>query len=218
MSNIDSVYDVLKSTGMVAIIRGQFSAERILDLAAVLCEAEIRLIEVTLNTTDALRAIEALRARFDSDAVIVGAGTVRTAIQLEEAVVAGARFTVAPNLDIDCVRRARGHDILHMPGVLTPTEVQQAVNAGCRVLKLFPSEMFGPAYLKALRAPLDDVDFVPTGGITPENMGAYVRAGAVAVGIGSWLISSPDQPLSEVADKARAFRDAWNAAHAPASS
>jgi Entner-Doudoroff aldolase len=125
---------------------------------------------------------------------------------------AGATFTVAPNFDPETVAAALAHDFLHVPGVFTATEAETAVRAGCRLLKLFPSAMFGPAYLKALRAPLDDIRFVPTGGISAENIGDYRRAGAFACGIGSALVSKPGQSMVELAHRARALRQAWEAA------
>jgi len=200
-----------RAQGLIAIVRGNFSQTQILAIAEVLLAASTPVMEVTLNTTSALDAIRALRQQF-GDQVLVGAGTVRTAAQFNQAVAAGAQFTVAPNLDLATVAAAQAQDILHLPGVFTPTEVQNAFVAGCRMVKLFPSEIVGPRYLKALRAPLDDVDLVPTGGITPENIGEYVRAGAAAAGIGSALITSPQQSLDDLAARAQALRSAWDVA------
>lgn len=200
-----------RAQGLIAIVRGNFSQAQILAIAEVLLAASTPVMEVTLNTTSALDAIRALRQQF-GDQVLVGAGTVRTAEQFNQAVAAGAQFTVAPNLDLATVAAAQAQDILHLPGVFTPTEVQNAFVAGCRMVKLFPSEIVGPRYLKALRAPLDDVDLVPTGGITPENIGEYVRAGAAAAGIGSALITSPQQSLDDLAVRAQALRSAWDVA------
>lgn len=210
-SKASAMAERIRAQGLVAIIRGNFTRQQILAIGEVLLTAGTPVMEVTLNTTDALGAIAALRQQF-GDQLIVGAGTVRTAEQLEQTVAAGAQFTVAPNLDRATVERAHHHDLLHLPGVFTPTEVQTAFIAGCRMVKLFPSEIVGPRYLKALRAPLDDVDLVPTGGITPENIADYVRAGAAAAGIGSALVTGPNQSLDDLAGRARALRTAWDAA------
>ncbi len=201
----------VKITGLVAIIRGKFSREQVLSMAEVLASVNIRAVEVTLNTTDALASIRQLRSHF-GDQLFVGAGTVRTADQLRTVVAAGAQFTVAPNLDLATVAAAHEHDLLHLPGVFTPTEVQTALVAGCGMVKLFPSEIVGPRYLKALRAPLDDVDLVPTGGISPDNVAEYVQAGAAAAGIGSALVTGPQQALEDLARRAQALRAAWDAA------
>src|SRR5690606_487123 len=160
-----------------------------------------------------LDAIGLLRDRF-GDKMLVGAGTVRTVEQFDEAIAAGAQFTVAPNLDLPTVERAQARDILHLPGVFTPTEAQQAYVAGCKIVKLFPSDVVGPRYLKAIRAPLDDILFCPTGGITPENVGEYIRAGAAAVGLGSALVTGPDQTPDDLIRRARAIRSAWKEAKA----
>ncbi len=201
----------VRQDGLVAIVRGNFSQAQIMGMAEVLLTAEVPVMEVTLNTTSALAAIQMLRQHF-GDKLLVGAGTVRTAEQFQQALDAGAQFTVAPNLDLATVALAQQHDLLHLPGVFTPSEVQNAFVAGCRMVKLFPSEIVGPRYLKALRAPLDDIDLVPTGGITPENIADYVRAGAAATGIGSALITGPQQSLDDLAARAQALRAAWNAA------
>jgi 2-dehydro-3-deoxyphosphogluconate aldolase / (4S)-4-hydroxy-2-oxoglutarate aldolase len=204
----------VKRTGLIAIIRGNFLRQQVAGIAEVLLENGIPVVEVTLNTTGALESITYLRQRF-GDRMMIGAGTVRTADQFRTAVAAGAQFTVAPNLDLATVEAAHKQDLLHLPGVFTPTEVQQALVADCSMVKLFPSEIVGPRYLKALRAPLDDIDLVPTGGISPDNVAEYIRAGAVAAGIGSALVTGPTQALDDLAARARALRAAWDAAVEP---
>jgi 2-dehydro-3-deoxyphosphogluconate aldolase / (4S)-4-hydroxy-2-oxoglutarate aldolase len=209
-TNAHSVASQVRQQGLIAIVRGNFSREQVLRIAEVLHANNIRIMEVTLNTTGALETIATLHKEFST--LCVGAGTVRTALQLTQAIAVGAQFTVAPNLDAATVTAAQEQDFLHLPGVFTPSEVQNAFVLGCRMVKLFPSEIVGPRYLKALRAPLDDVDLVPTGGINPENVAEYVKAGAVAAGIGSALVTGPTQNLDDLAARARALRAAWDAA------
>jgi 2-dehydro-3-deoxyphosphogluconate aldolase/(4S)-4-hydroxy-2-oxoglutarate aldolase len=144
--------------------------------------------------------------------MLIGAGTVRYGTQVQPALDAGAQFLVSPNFDPDTVARARMAGLLHLPGIFTPSEAQTAFTAGCTVLKLFPADTVGPAYLKALRAPLDDIEFVPTGGINLENIAAYRRAGAVAVGLGSQLVAGRQQASDELTARAKALRAAWEAA------
>ncbi len=199
----------VKDIGIIPILRGDMTLNEMLALAEILCSEGIPIVEVTLNSTGALDAIVALREQFEAK-MLVGAGTVRTERQLQQALSAGAQFTVSPNLDLTVIANAQRNHILHLPGVFTPTEVQMAVAAGCRMVKLFPSDAVGPAYLKALRAPLDEVEFVPTGGITVNNLAEYARAGAVAVGVGSALVSSKLASTNEFTAKARAFREAWD--------
>ena len=207
----EAVAQNVRATGLIAIIRGKFSRDQVVGIAETLLAHQIPVMEVTLNTTGALESIRQLRTQF-GDQMVVGAGTVRTAEQLEEAVAAGAQFTVAPNLDLATVKAAQRHNLLHLPGVFTPTEAQNAFVAGCRMVKLFPSEIVGPRYIKAIRAPLDDIEIVPTGGISAENVAEYVKAGIVAAGIGSALVTGPNQDLADLANRARALRQAWNAA------
>ncbi len=201
----------VRQTGLIAIIRGKFSRDQVIGIAEVLAAHAIPVMEVTLNTTGALESIQYLRQQF-GDRLVIGAGTVRTVEQLQAALAAGAQFTVAPNLDLATVKAAHHHDILHLPGVFTPTEVQNAFVAGCRMVKLFPSEIVGPRYIKAIRAPLDDVEIIPTGGISADNIGEYVKAGIVAAGIGSALVTGPNQDLADLAQRAQALRQAWNSA------
>jgi 2-dehydro-3-deoxyphosphogluconate aldolase / (4S)-4-hydroxy-2-oxoglutarate aldolase len=201
----------IRQTGLIAIIRGQFTRQQVVGIAETLLAHHIPVVEVTLNTSGALESIHYLHEQF-GDQMLVGAGTVRTADQLHAALDAGAAFTVAPNLDLATVALAQARDLLHLPGVFTPTEIQSAFVAGCRMVKLFPSEIVGPRYLKAVRAPLDDVELVPTGGISPANVAEYVQAGAVAAGIGSALVTGPTQPLDDLAGRAQALRTAWDAA------
>ncbi len=212
-SNIAKSTQFLVDEGLVAIVRGNFPAQKLIEIGDALVASPVLIMEVTLNTTGALDAIGLLRDRF-GDKMLVGAGTVRTVEQFDEAIAAGAQFTVAPNLDLPTVERAQARDILHLPGVFTPTEAQQAYVAGCKIVKLFPSDVVGPRYLKAIRAPLDDILFCPTGGITPENVGEYIRAGAAAVGLGSALVTGPDQTPDDLIRRARAIRSAWKEAKA----
>ena len=187
--NSAAVEQTLRDDGLVAIIRGGFSVGEQEAIAEALLAGGVRILEVTLNTTDALTGIQRLNERFANE-LLVGAGTVRTAADARRARAAGAQFLVAPGLDLDTVAVAREQDTLMLPGVFTATEAMAARAAGCRLLKLFPADALGPGYLKALRAPLDDVAFVPTGGVDPETLGAFYRAGAAAFGIGSYLVKN----------------------------
>ncbi len=199
----------IRKDGLIAIVRGQFTVAQVLAVGETLAAAAVTVLEITLNTSDALAAIEQLRGRF-TDTLLIGAGTVRTVGQWHEARNAGAQFTVAPNLDMETVAAANSHHYLHLPGVFTATEAETAYRAGCRILKLFPSDVLGPKYLKALRAPLDDIAFIPTGGISTANIGDYRRAGALACGIGTALVTGPDQSLTELRQRSKALRRAWD--------
>ena len=197
--------------GIIAILRGDFAVDDMLRLGEALLAGSVNIMEVTLNSAQALAALPVLRQRLGSD-MLVGAGTVRWATQVQPALEAGAQFLVSPNFDPDTVARAKAAGLLHLPGIFTPTEAQTAFASGCAMVKLFPADTVGPAYLKALRAPLDDIEFVPTGGISLDNIAAYARAGASAVGLGSQLITGRSQPSAELTARAAALRAAWQEA------
>ncbi|MEM7538466.1 MAG: bifunctional 4-hydroxy-2-oxoglutarate aldolase/2-dehydro-3-deoxy-phosphogluconate aldolase [Chloroflexota bacterium] len=200
----------ISQMGIIGIVRGDFPLADIIEMGDALLAAPVLVMEVTMNTTGALDAISTLRARY-GDNMLVGAGTVRTAAQVDAAVDAGAQFIVSPNFDRASVRKSQQRNVAHLPGVFTGTEAQDAFAAGCPLVKLFPADFFGPPYIKALRAPLDDIGFVPTGGINVDNIGEYAKVGAVAVGVGSSLIPKPGQAWSnaDIITKARALRSAW---------
>lgn len=207
--SVEQVRQQVKENGIVAIVRGNFPLEEMIEIGDALLAAPILVMEITLNSTGALEAIQTLRQRY-GDKMLVGAGTVRTAEQVDAAVDAGAQFIVAPNFDLPSVQRSQQRNVLHMPGVFTATEVQNAFAAGCKVVKLFPSDAVGPTYLKALRAPLNDVEFVPTGGISLDNIRDYARVGAVAVGLGSSLIPAK-WSADEIISRSRALKAEWEA-------
>lgn len=211
MTRIQDTTQRIKQDGLIAIIRGDFPLQRIMEIGEAVRAGGITLLEVTLNSAGALEAISALRGAV-GDTMLIGAGTVRSIAQAEAALAVGAQFMVAPNFDPAVVAYAQAADTLHLPGIFTPTEAETACRAGCRMLKLFPADAVGPVYLKAIRAPLNDIDFVPTGGITVSNIPEYVAAGAVAVGIGGALVRGPRQPLDELQTLATALRQVWTQA------
>jgi Entner-Doudoroff aldolase len=207
----DAVAERIREGGIIAMIRGDFPVAHMLAIGETLADASISIIEVTFNSANALEAIAALGERL-ADRALIGAGTVRSPEDVDRALAAGARFAVSPILDEGTLARAGARGLFYMPGVMTPTEAAAANRAGVRMLKLFPSDLLGPRYLRALRAPLDELEFVPTGGVSADNVGDYAAAGAVAVGVGSALVAGPDQPLADVARRARALRRAWREA------
>ena len=210
MDTIESTSNQIKQAGIIAILRGDFSQDDMLRIGDALLAGGVAVLEVTLNSHAALTALPKLREHFDGQ-MLIGAGTVRERNQARAARDAGAQFLVSPNFDPETVSFARTEGLLHLPGVFTATEAQVAFAAGCKMLKLFPMEAVGPAYLKALRAPLNDIDFVPTGGISLENIGTYARAGAVAVGLGGQLVPGRGETSADLTSRARALQAAWKA-------
>ena len=196
----------VRRAGIVPIVRGGFGLDDVLAIGDAMLAAPVPLLEVTLNTPNAYAALEALRTRCGAE-LAIGAGTVRTAAQVQRALDAGAQFLVAPNLDPESVALARARDSLLLPGVFTATEEHTAFQAGCSMVKLFPCP--DAAYLKALRAPLNDMEFVPTGGVDADNVGSYRRAGAAAVGIGSALIGAGRVDQADLIARARVLMRNW---------
>lgn len=210
MTNIDEAIRRIKISGIIAMIRGSFTATQLIEIANALCVGGVDVLEITLNSPNALTLLTTLQGELGGQ-MLIGAGTIRNTEQAKEALDAGAKFLVSPNLDLPTATYAKAQAVLYLPGVFTATESATAFAAGCSLVKLFPADAMGPAYLKALRAPLDDVGFVPTGGVTLSNIAEYARAGAVAVGIGGALVSETDSAPQRVQTRAAQFRAAWDA-------
>ena len=173
---------------LIAIVRVPDAAQ-LLPVAKALHAGGVEVIEFTLTTPGALEQLRAARAHFGG-ALILGAGTVLDAGLAQQAIEAGAQFIVAPNFDPAVVRLCHRHryDVPVIPGALTPTEIVAAWTAGADFVKVFPAGLGGPSYIREVRAPLPQVQLVPTGGVTAENVVEFLRAGAVAVGVGSSLV------------------------------
>lgn len=184
--------DAILRARVVPIIRTR-STEWALAAAEVLASSGVGVVEVTFTVPDATHVIERLRHRFPE--VLVGAGTVTDAAAAQSAVAAGAQFLLSPALSPGMVAVARRHGVLAVPGAYTPTEILTALDGGAEIVKLFPADVGGPAYLRAILAPLPHARLLPTGGVRPENAGEWLRAGAAAVGIGSALLGPGDRPL-----------------------
>lgn len=194
----------LLSSGVVAIGR-HLDAESAPLVAAALTEGGVRSFELTLNEpeTAALLAIEAV-ARVARDLGLeIGAGTVLSIDAAERALAAGATFLVMPHLDIDLVGWAAARGIPAFPGCATPTEVLAAWRAGAAAVKLFPASVVGPAFVRELRGPFPEIPFVPTGGVTLESAPAFITAGAIAVGMGGWLLGRGRADTAGIALRAR---------------
>ncbi len=170
----------------IAVVRLE-DATRLRPVVAALVAGEVRAIEVTMTMPDALDALAALGSTLD-DRTVVGAGTVLDAETARLAILAGARFVVAPTFCRNVVAMCHRYGVVAVPGAYTPTEILTAWEAGADLVKVFPAAGLGPEYLKDLRGPLPQVRLMATGGVTAENAGAFVTAGAVAVGVGGALI------------------------------
>jgi 2-dehydro-3-deoxyphosphogluconate aldolase/(4S)-4-hydroxy-2-oxoglutarate aldolase len=181
------------------------------DLAGALVAGGLPVAEVTFRTAAARDCIAAMAARGD---ILVGAGTVLTAEQVDQAVAAGASFVVSPGLSRAVVERCAEHGVLALPGAVTATEIQAALELGLTTVKFFPAGTSGgPAAIKALAGPFGDVQFVPTGGVGPANLADYLAIPAVAAVGGSWMVPRERVKAGDFAGIAQLTADAVAAAH-----
>jgi 2-dehydro-3-deoxyphosphogalactonate aldolase len=202
--------EVLGTLPLVAILRG-LRPEEAVAIGTVLYEAGFRCLEVPLNSPEPLASIGKLRQAF-GDRLLVGAGTVLDAGSVDAVAQAGGQLIISPNTDTGVIRAAKAAGLVSLPGFFTPSEAFQAIAAGADALKLFPAEGASPAVLKGLKAVLPKaMPVLPVGGIAPDNMAAFRRAGAGGFGIGSALFK-PGMTPQQVAQQAAAFVNAWQAA------
>ena len=180
----------LTDAGVVAVAR-RLSLAEVPAVADALLRGGVAAFELTLNDPEAtaLAALEVAARHIAGTTMAVGAGTVLSIDSAQRAIDAGATFLVAPHLDLDVVRWAAQRGIPMLPGAATPTEVLGAWRAGAAAVKIFPASSLGPQFVRELRGPFPDIPLLPTGGITLDNAADYIGAGAIAVGIGSWLFA-----------------------------
>jgi 2-dehydro-3-deoxyphosphogluconate aldolase/(4S)-4-hydroxy-2-oxoglutarate aldolase len=174
-------------SGIVAIIRADDSAQ-LVDATKALIEGGIDTVEVTMTTPNALQVIRETKQKFGSK-LLMGVGTVLDDITARLAMEAGAEFVVTPTLRLDVITLCQRYSKPVMSGCYTPTEMLTAHEAGSDFIKLFPADQLGASYIKTIRGPLPQLSIVPTGGVTPATCSDFIKAGCVAVGAGSSLVS-----------------------------
>jgi 2-dehydro-3-deoxyphosphogluconate aldolase/(4S)-4-hydroxy-2-oxoglutarate aldolase len=179
------VLEQLKASAVIGIIRVD-TTQDLVRIAQTLHEGGLYCLEITMTTPGALRAIE--EARKELPEVIMGAGTVLDAATARQAILAGAQFLVTPTVKFDVIETAHRYGVPVIPGAMTPTEILTCWEAGADMVKVFPAEVLGPEFIRAVHGPLPQIPLVPTGGITADNAGEFIRAGAAVVCVGSWLV------------------------------
>lgn len=191
-----TVRDHLGSSRILAVFRLNDSSPDPVPLAKRLVAAGITAVECTMDSPHAVETIRHLRRALDSS-VIIGAGTVTKVEQVDSLASAGASFIVSPHTDEALIERAGELAMEAIPGVLSPTDIHKARTAGASILKLFPAAPLGVDYLRVVRAPFPDVDWIPTGGISLHNAAAWLEAGALCVGVGSalWTAADPEADI-----------------------
>ena len=181
------VIQQIRDTGVIPVVRASSTDEAMRAIDAIR-EGGISVLEITMTVPGAIKVIEQVSKRYGKD-VLVGAGTVLDPEIAEACISSGAQFVVSPALNLETIACCRRLDVAVMPGALTPTEVVQAWNAGADFVKVFPAGAVGGAsYLKALKAPLPQIELVPTGGVSLKTAGDFIRAGAAALGVGADLV------------------------------
>jgi len=161
--------------------------ERLLRVVEAICAGGVTAIEITMSVPRAFEMIETV-VRQLGDAALVGAGTVLDAETARLAIAAGARYVVSPVFKPEIIQTAHRYDVPALPGAFTPTEILAAHEAGADIVKVFPADVVGMAFFKAIKAPMPQLRLMPTGGVTLTNAGDWLRAGACAVGVGSALL------------------------------
>ena len=214
MTHKQATKERLIDSGVTAVLR-DIPEGKMVDVARAVYEGGVRAIELTADATRCSEQVAAVdRELADTDAVI-GVGTVMDAAAARNAIEAGADFVLGPHLDPDVIEVCNREGVLVIPGVMTPTEAADAMAAGADMLKLFPASTVGPGHIGAIEGPLGDVEIMPTGGVSTENVADFFDAGAVAVGAGSALVNYEaieNDDMNGVSERAAAFVNAVNAA------
>ncbi|KLU60098.1 KHG/KDPG aldolase [Peptococcaceae bacterium CEB3] len=186
MANKEEIISRIKKAGLVAVVRAE-STEQAFKITEACIAGGVAAIEITFTVPGAADLIKELAAKYKNGPMIVGAGTVLDPESARAAILAGAEYIVSPSLNVETVRLCNRYRVPCLPGAMTAKEVVECLEAGADIVKIFPGELFGPAIIKAIKGPLPQADLMPTGGVCLENVSDWIKAGAVAVGVGGSL-------------------------------
>jgi 2-dehydro-3-deoxyphosphogluconate aldolase/(4S)-4-hydroxy-2-oxoglutarate aldolase len=178
--------DRIVECGLVAVVRTDTPTKAV-KIADACIEGGVVALEVTFTVPGAAAVIEELSKRFSRGEILLGAGTVLDPETARVAMLSGAQYIISPSLNADTARLCNRYQMPYMPGVATPREVVEAMECGADIIKVFPGEALGPTFVKAVKAPLPQAQLMPTGGVSIDNVGDWIKAGAVAVGVGGNL-------------------------------
>ncbi len=199
----DTLFELIEKMPLVAILRG-IKPEEAIPVAEALVEAGFTFMEVTLNSPEWAKSIQLMKERFGAD-IVLGAGTVLEPDEVDLVQAAGGRVIISPNMRPDVIQRTKELGMISVPGCYTPTECFDALSAGADILKIFPADTLGPAFIRAIRAVLPtEARICPTGGVTAANMDQFLDAGVSAMGMGSALYK-PGKSAEDVGQAAREF-------------
>jgi 2-dehydro-3-deoxyphosphogluconate aldolase/(4S)-4-hydroxy-2-oxoglutarate aldolase len=193
------------ASGVVAVIRAE-SVDQAIRIADACAQGGIAAVEITFTVPGAVAVIEKLAGKNGPDRLLVGAGTVLDPETARAAILGGAQFVVSPSLNPDSARMCHRYQIPYMPGAGTIGEVVEAMECGADVVKVFPGEILGPAFVRAVRGPLPQAPLMPTGGVRLENVAEWIDAGCIAVGVGGNLTATAKTgDFQTITDMARQF-------------
>jgi 2-dehydro-3-deoxyphosphogluconate aldolase/(4S)-4-hydroxy-2-oxoglutarate aldolase len=212
MSKANHLRQVLDS-GIVAVVRAPESVQ-LVEVVRALADGGVTVVEITFSVPNALEVLRDVRKAL-GDRVLLGAGTILDAETGRAALLAGAEYLVSPTLNLDVIRLCNRYDKLVMPGAFTPTEILSAWEAGADIVKVFPAEVVGPAFFKALRGPLPHIRLMPTGGVDLNTAAAFLKAGACCLGVGGQLVEPravATRDFARLTDLARQYVAAVRAA------
>jgi 2-dehydro-3-deoxyphosphogluconate aldolase / (4S)-4-hydroxy-2-oxoglutarate aldolase len=182
----EEILSRIKQSGLVAVVRAE-NSDQALKIAGACIEGGVAAVEITFTVPGAQDVIKALADRYRSGEIILGAGTVLDPETARIAILAGAQYVVSPCLNPETIKLCNRYQIACMPGAMTIKEVVECMETGADIVKIFPGELFGPAIIKAIKGPLPHAPLMPTGGVSLENTAEWIKAGAVALGVGGNL-------------------------------
>jgi 2-dehydro-3-deoxyphosphogluconate aldolase/(4S)-4-hydroxy-2-oxoglutarate aldolase len=192
--------------GIVAVVRSRDS-QQLVEVCRALADGGVTVAEITMTVPDALEVVRQVRQAL-GDRLLLGAGTILDCETARAAILAGAEYLVAPTLNLDVIRLCQRYDKLVMPGAFTPTEILAAWEAGADIVKVFPAEVLGPAFFRAMRGPLPQIRLMPTGGVDLTTAAEFLNAGACCLGVGSQLIDPravAERNFDRIRDLARQY-------------
>lgn len=172
--------------GVIAVVRAE-SGEQAIKIAEAVKQGGIEAIEITLTVPGAIEVIKELKRAYPNNEILIGAGTVLDPETARIALLAGAEYIVSPSFNIEVIKLCNRYQKVCMPGTMTINEIVEAMEAGADLIKLFPGSAFGPDIIKAFKGPLPQANFVPTGGVSLDNVDQWIKNGCVAVGVGGEL-------------------------------
>lgn len=178
----------ISESGIVAVIRGA-TKDNIIPIAKALSEGGVKALELTVETPKILSLVEMVADEM-KDHAIVGVGTVLDPETARASIMAGAKFVFSPVVNVETIKMTKRYGVLSVPGAFTPTEILTAYENGADLIKVFPANIVGPGYFKDVHGPMPHIPLMPTGGINVSNVGSYIKAGAIAAGVGSTLVNT----------------------------